>query len=141
MWIVFSLLAALCAAVVVTLSKAGIRNVEPSFGFAVQSIVIVTFSWAVVWWQGNLGEVWRVEGRAWGLLLAAGVVTCLSSLFMFRALKLGDAARVGSLDRVSLVLVILFAALFLGEQISWKVILGAVLMAAGALVIALTRES
>jgi transporter family protein len=68
------------------------------------------------------------------------VVTCLSSLFSFRALKLGDAARVASLDKVSLVFSIVLAAVFLKEKVNWQVIAGAVLMAIGAVVIAMARE-
>lgn len=140
MWIVFALLAAASAAVVVTLSKAGIKNIDPSVGFAVQSVLILLVSWTVVWWQGSLGEVSRIERRALMFLVIAGVVTCASSLFLFRALKLGEAGRVSSLDRVSLVFAILLAVVFLKESINWQVIAGAVLMTAGAVLIAVARK-
>ncbi len=140
MWIVFSLAAAFAAAVYTTLSKAGLKDVESSVGFAIQTVLILCISWGVVWWQGNIGEVAKIERGAWGYLLAAGVVTSLSSLLLFRALKLGDAGRVSSLDRVSLVFAIIFAVVFLKEKVNWQVISGAVLMAGGALLIAMAKK-
>jgi transporter family protein len=141
MWIVFSLLAALSAAIVVTLSKAGVKNMDSSLAFAVQSVLILLVSWSVVAFQGNLGDVARNDRRTWIYLLVAGVITCLSSLFTFRALKLGDASRVSPLERISLVFAIVFAVIFLKERVSWQVILGAVLMAVGALLIAIAAPS
>ncbi len=141
MWIVFSLLAALSAAIVVTLSKAGVKNMDSSLAFAVQSVLILIVSWSVVAFQGNLGDVARIDRRTWIYLLVAGVITCLSSLFTFRALKLGDASRVSPLERISLVFAIVFAVIFLKERVNWQVIAGAVLMAVGALLIAIAAPS
>ena len=76
MWVVFSLLAALCAAVVVTLSKVGVKNTESSLAFAIQSVLILVVSWGVVIGQGLLADVGRIERKTWLYLVAAGVVTC-----------------------------------------------------------------
>jgi transporter family protein len=141
MWIVFALLAALSSAVVVTLSKAGIKNVDSTVAFAVQAVLIVLVAWSVVAWQGNLGDVLRIERRSLIFLVIAGVITCLSSLFSFRALKLGDASRASPLDKVSLVFAIILAVIFLKEKINWQVIVGALLMAAGAVIIAMSKPS
>ncbi len=141
MWIVFALLAAVSAAVVVTLSKAGLKNVDSNLGFAVQSVMILAVSWSVVAWQGKFAETWQIEGRAWLYLLLAGIITCLSSLFTFAALKLGDASRVSSLDKISLVFAIILAFIFLREKISWQVVIGALLMAGGVIVIATAKSS
>jgi transporter family protein len=140
MWILFSLLAALATAVVVTLSKVGIKNVDSSLGFAIQSVLILIVSWSVVISQGHLQELSRIDRRSWIFLGVAGVVTCLSSLLSFRALKLGDASRTSSLDKVSLVFSVLLAVIFLKEKVNWQIILGVVLMGVGAIVIALARE-
>lgn len=140
MWILFSLLAAFASALVVTLSKAGIRNVDSSLAFAIQSVCILLVSWGVVISQGSLADVSRIERRVWIYLILAGIITCISSLLSFRALKLGDAARTSPLDKVSLVFTIMLAVLFLKEKINWQVIAGAVLMAIGAVLIALARE-
>jgi len=141
MWIVFALLAALSSAVVVTLSKAAIKDVDSSLVFAVQSILILVISWSVVAWQGNLPDVLQIERRTWLFLGLAGVITCVSSLLSFYALKLGDASRVSPVERLSLIFAILFAVLFLKEKVNWQVILGAVLMAIGAILIAMARQS
>ncbi|MDO1450802.1 EamA family transporter [Rhodocytophaga aerolata] len=141
MWIVLALLAALTAAVVVTLSKAGIKNIDSSLGFAIQSVLILLISWGLVAWQGNLREVMRIEKRTWLFLILAGVLTCISSLLTFRALKLGDASKVSPLERVSLVFAIIFAVLFLKEKVNWQIILGALLMTVGAILIAMAQPT
>ena len=140
MWIVFALSAALAAATVVTLSKVGVKNVDSSLAFAIQSVLILLVSWSVVISQGNLPDVMRIERRVWIYLIIAGVITCLSSLLSFRALKLGNASQVSPLTNFSLVFAVIMAGVFLKEKLSWQVIAGALLMAVGALTIALARE-
>lgn len=138
MWILFALLAAVSAAVVVTLSKIGIKNVDSTVAFAIQSVMILLVAWGTVIGQGNLPELAKMERKTWIFLLVAGVVTCLSSLFSFRALKLGDASRVSPLTNLSLVFAVGLAALFLKERLSWQLIVGALLMGGGAVLIALS---
>ncbi len=141
MWIVFSLVAALSAGIFVTLSKAGIKNVDASLAFAIQSVLIFVVSWGVVVLKGNLSGIGQIEKRTWIYLITAGVITTLSSLFSFEALKLGDASRVSPLDKVSLVFAVIFAVIFLKERVNWQVITGGVLMIAGALFIAFAKKS
>ena len=141
MWIIFALLAAVSAAVVTVLSKAGIKNVDPNLAFAVQAVLIIFISWGVVAVQGNVPEVKTIDGRTWVYLIIAGVFTTVSSLLTFQALKLGDASKVNPVERVSLVFAILFAALFLKEKITWQIIIGAVLIIAGAILIAMAKKS
>lgn len=140
MWIVFALLAAVSTAIVVTLSKAGIKDIDSSLGFAVQSVLIVIVAWTVVFAQGNLPQVSKINGKTWLFLIIAGVITCLSSLFSFYALKIGDASRVAPIERASLVLSILFAVIFLKEKINAQVVIGALLIMAGAIVIAFAKK-
>lgn len=140
MWIVFSLLAALSAATVVTLSKIGIKNIESSVGFAIQSILIVIVAWSVVFFQGHLAEVERIDRRSWLFLVAAGVLTCMSSLFSFQALKMGDASRTSSFDKISLVFSVILAVVFLKDKVNWQLVVGATLMGAGAIFIAYSSE-
>lgn len=141
MWIVFALMAALVSATVVTLSKAGIRGVPPSLAFAVQAVLIVIVSWGTVLWQNLLPDIGKIERRSWIFLIAAGILTAASSLLSFRALSIGDASRVSPLTNVALVFSITLAAIFLKEKLSWQVMLGAALMASGAIVIALAKPS
>lgn len=140
MWILYALLAAVAAAAVTTLSKAGVKDLDSNLVFAVQAVLIILVSWGVVLVQGTAGELKSVDGRTWFYLVAAGILTTVSSLLTFKALKLGDASQVNPLERVSLVFAILFAALFLKEKITGQIIAGAVLMVAGAVVIALAKK-
>ena len=141
MWIVLALFAALLAAIVVTLSKAGIKNVDSSLGFAIQSILILIVSWSVVIWQGKLKDLIQVDRKAWIYLVLAGILTCVSSLLTFAALKIGDASRVSPLERVSLVFAIILAVVFLKERLNWQLVAGALLMTGGAILIALGGDS
>ncbi|HZH66257.1 MAG TPA: EamA family transporter [Flavisolibacter sp.] len=141
MWILFALLAAVSAAVVTVMSKAGIKNVDPNLAFAIQAVLIILISWGVVVFQGNVPEVKNIDKRTWMYLGIAGVFTTVSSLLTFQALKLGDASKVNPVERVSLVFAILFAALFLKEKITWQIIIGAVLIIAGAIIIAMAKKS
>ena len=139
MWIVFSLLAAICAASVVLLSKIGIKNVDSSLAFAVQSVLIVVVAWSTVAWKGHLGSVTSIDRRSLLFLVAAGVVTCVSSLFSFQALKMGEASRTSSFDKVSLVFSVILAVVFLKEKLTWQLVVGVLLMGSGAIFIAFSQ--
>lgn len=140
MWIIFALLAALAAGVSVVLSKAGLKDVDSTLAFAIQSVLILTISWGAAFWQKDVSSITELDKRSWIFLISAGVATTLSSLFTFRALKLGEAALVSSLERSSLVFAVALAAIFLHEQLNWKIILGAVLIIAGAVLIGVSRQ-
>lgn len=140
MWVVYALLAALAGAVMATLTKAGLKEVDSNVGLAVQSVVILLIAWGTAAFQGNLGQVGKLDGHSWTYLLVAGVVTGVSSLLLYRALKLGNASRVVPLDRLSLVFAIVLGWVFLREKVGWQVIVGGGLVAVGALVIASASE-
>lgn len=140
MWIIFALLAALTAAIVTTLSKAGLKNINSSVAFAIEAVLIIIVSWGVVVLQGNTHQVLQMEKRTWIFLVLAGIATAFSSLFTFRALKLGDASAVNPLERLSLVFAVIFAAIFLKEKITWQVVVGGLLMVAGAVLIAVSKK-
>ncbi len=104
-------------------------------------MLILLLSWSVVLWQGNLPDLARIDRKTWILLGVAGIITCVSSLFTFRALKLANASLVSPVERISLVFAIVLAVVFLKEKISWQLVAGAVLMTAGALLIALSAQA
>lgn len=141
MWVVFVLIGAVLAAISTVLSKAGLKDVDPSVGFAIQSVLIIAISWGVVAVQGNLSTVAKMDKKAWIFLVIAGVTTALSSLFTFRALKLGEASMVSPLERISFIFAIILAAVFLKEKITWQIIAGGVLIMAGAVIIALAKKA
>ncbi len=140
MWLIFALLDALMAAISVTLTKAGLKNVNPVLAFAIQSILILTISWSTVFFQKAQSDVLKIDKQAWIFIGCAGVATCLASLFQFRALKEGHAGAVSSIDRSSLVLTILFATLFLKEKLTWQLVVGGLLIVGGAILIATGKQ-
>ncbi len=123
----------------VVLSKAGLRDLNPALAFAIQSVLILVISWTAAFWQKEGVTLTDIDRRTWIFLVAAGIATTLSSLFTFQALKLGEAALVTSVERVSLVFAIALAVFFLQEELNWKVIVGALLIIGGALLIGLSR--
>ncbi|WP_373512159.1 EamA family transporter [Persicitalea sp.] len=141
MWIVFALLAALAAGAAVVLSKAGIKNMDSSLAFAVQSVLILLISWSVVLWQKQSAGLADLDKRTWLFLIGAGIATTLSSLLSFKALKLGDASLVTSLERLSLVFAVGFAVYFLKEKLNWQVVVGILLMIGGAVLISYSQSS
>src|SRR5207245_429700 len=104
MWVVYALLAAVAGAVLVTLTKVGLKNVDNSLALAVQSLLILVIAWGAVAVRGQLAEIGNIDRKAWIYLSLAGVVTSASYLLLFQALKLGDVSRVAPLDRLSLAL-------------------------------------
>ena len=136
MWILLALMSALVAGISAVVEKVGLKNVDSNAGLAVQSVVILLISWTYAGATGKTRELSRLEPRDWGFLALSGAITTLAYLFYFAAIKAGNVSRVAPVDRLSLVFGIVFAAMFLSEKITPPVVLGAGLMAAGALIIA-----
>jgi transporter family protein len=139
MWVLFALAAALAGAILVVLTKAGLKTADPYLALAIQSVLILVIAWGAVAVRGNLGEFRNIDGKAWAYLVAAGVVTGTSYLLLFQALKLGDASRVAPLDRLSLVFAIILGAVVLKEKIGTQTAAGGALMAVGAVLIAMAK--
>jgi transporter family protein len=138
MWIIWAVLAAISAALVIVLTKAGLKNVDSNLAFAIQSVFIFCITWSIVTVQGNLAGLKEIESKAWVLLILAGVATTLSTLFSYKALSLGNASYVATIERSSLVIAIILSVIFLKEKITWQLVTGAVLIIAGAILIALS---
>jgi len=138
MWIIWALLAAISAALVVVLTKAGLKNVDSSLAFAIQSILILAITWMVVIVQGNFSDLKSIEKNAWIFLTAAGVFTTLSTLFSYKALSSGPASYVVSIERLSLIVAIVLSVIFLKEKITWQLVVGGAVMVGGAVLIALS---
>ncbi len=138
MWILWAVLAAISAALVIVLTKAGLKNVDSSLAFAIQAVLILLISWSVVIYQGNFGDWKSIEKNAWIFLLAAGICTTLSTLFSYKALSLGQASYVATIERSSLVIAIVLSIIFLKEKLTWQIAVGAAVMIAGAVLIALS---
>lgn len=139
MWIVYAVLAAISAALVIVLTKAGLKNVDSNVAFAIQAVLILIISWAVITFQGNFSDLKKIEQKDWLLLAGAGIATTLSTLFSYKALSMGHVSAVTTIERSSLVFAVIFSILFLKEKITWQIAIGAALVLAGAILIAVAK--
>jgi bacterial/archaeal transporter family protein len=136
-WWAYALLSAFFAALTTIFAKIGIENVDANLATAVRTVVIVFIAWGIVLAQGNLSQLATISTRSLVFLVISGVATGLSWIFYFQALQLGKAAQVAPIDKSSVVMVILFSAIYLHEPLTFKVILGGCLIAIGTLVLVL----
>ena len=136
MWVLWAALAAISAALVIVLTKAGLKNVDSSLAFAIQAILILAITWSVVLYQGNFGQWKQIENKAWILLILAGIFTAVSTLFSYKALSMGPASYVATIERSSLVIAIILSVIFLKEKMSWQLLVGGMMTIAGAVLIA-----
>jgi transporter family protein len=134
-WLFWALLSAAFAALTAILAKLGVMGIDANLATAIRTSVVVVFTWLIVVFSGSRG-IATIPARSWGWLVLSGMATGLSWLCYFHALRVGEASKVAPIDKLSVVLVIVFAALFLGERITAAKAVGVLLMAAGAIVIA-----
>jgi transporter family protein len=135
-WIVLGLIAALCAALVTIFGKMGLEHVGPVPATAARALIMATVTSAAAIATGSVSELDSIDRRGWLFTTLAGFAGAASWLAYFAALRLGTASGVGALDRLSVVFVVLLAALFLGESLSVTKVIGAGLVVAGAVMIA-----
>ncbi len=135
MWILFSLAAAVFAAIVVVLSKAGIKQLDATLVFGLESICIVIVTWSIIIVKRLQHQVSTIDRQVWIFIIAAGVLTALSSIFSFHSLKIGHASRTASFEKVSLVISAILAIIFLKDKFNWQLCLGVLMMIAGAVLI------
>lgn len=136
-WWIYALLSAFFAALTTIFAKIGIENVDANLATALRTVVIVFIAWGIVLAQGNLSHLATMSTRSLIFLVISGIATGLSWIFYFQALKLGKAAQVAPIDKSSVMMVIIFSALFLQEPLTFNVILGGCLIAIGTLVLVL----
>jgi transporter family protein len=136
-WLGWALLSAVFAAATAILAKLGVSGVDSNFATAIRTTVVVVFAWLIVF-SARQPDAWHVpSNKPWLFLGLSGLATGASWLCYFRALQLGPASRVAPIDKLSVVLVILAGTLFLGEKMTWGKAVGGVLIAAGAIFVAL----
>lgn len=133
MWVVFALLSAVFAALTAVLAKIGIENVDSNLATAIRTAVVLCVAWGIVFFSGAHQQLAAVRGKSWLFLILSGLATGASWLFYYRALQLGEASRVASVDKLSIVFTLLLAFVILHEAISFKMLAGGVLITAGAL--------
>ena len=135
-WQLWALLSAAFAALTAIFAKVGVENVNSDFATLIRTIVILMAIGAILAATGQWQAPGSVSGRSYLFLVLSGLATGGSWVCYFRALKLGDAARVAPIDKLSVVLVALFGVVFLGERLSGPNWLGVALIAAGAVLVA-----
>ena len=135
-WQLWAVLSAGFAALTAIFAKVGVENVGSDFATFVRTVVILCAAGAILALTGQWQPPGSVSPRSWIFLVLSGLATGGSWLCYFRALKLGDAARVAPIDKLSVVLVAIFGVIFLGERLAPQNWLGVALIAAGAILVA-----
>lgn len=135
MWLLFAILSAVFAAATAILAKIGIDGVDSNLATAIRTIVVLALAWGMVFLTNSAGGISSISTRSWIFLILSGLATGASWLCYFYAIKTGDVSKVVPIDKCSLVLTIIFAVIFLGEALTWKTVVGSILLLAGALVI------
>ena len=137
MWRVYALLSALFAALTSILAQIGIEDVNSHLATALRTVVVLFMAWGMVLVTGTQDGITAISKKSWLFIILSGLATGASWLFYYRALQLGEASRVAPIDKLSVVLTMVLAFVFLGEAPTLKTVVGGLLIAAGTLVIAI----
>ena len=141
MWVLYAFGSALFAGLTAILAKCGIRKTDSTVATAIRTVVVLAFSWGMVFLVGSEAQLAEISGRTLLFLVLSGLATGASWLCYFRALQIGDVNKVVPVDKSSTVLTILLAALFLHETLSWTRGIGMVCIAAGTYLMIEKKQS
>ena len=137
MWFIFAILSAIFAALTSILAKIGIEGVNSNLATAVRTIVVVLMAWLMVFITGSQNGLMDISKKSWIFLILSGLATGTSWLCYYKALQIGEASKVVPIDKLSIVITVALAFLFLGEQITLKTLIGCGLIAVGTFVMIL----
>ena len=137
MWFVLALLSAVFAALTSILAKVGIEGVNSNVATAIRTMVVVVMAWAMVFVTDAQGGLMEISRRSWIFLVLSGLATGASWLCYYRALQVGEASKVVPVDKLSVIITLVLAFLFLGERFTPKSLIGCLLIGAGTLVMIL----
>lgn len=137
MWFVFALLSAVFAALTSILAKIGIEGVASNLATAIRTVVVLVMSWGMVFLTNTQGSITGISRKSWLFLILSGLATGASWLCYYRALQIGDASKVVPIDKLSVVITLVLAFVFLHEQFTVKSLLGCALIGAGTLLVVL----
>ncbi|QQO08460.1 EamA family transporter [Breznakiella homolactica] len=135
MWIVYAVLSAVFASLTSILAKIGLNGVNSHLATAIRTVVVLLFSWGMVFIAGAQKGISSLSRQNIVFLVLSGIATGASWLFYYRALQIGDVSKVVAIDKSSLVITIVLAAILLKEPFTVKTLIGTVLMAAGIFVL------
>jgi transporter family protein len=135
MWWIYALLAALFAALTAIFAKVGIKGVDTDLATAIRTVVILVIAWGIAFIRGGAYTIHSLTKQNIIFLCLSGVATGLSWIFYFKALQLGKVSQVAPVDKMSVAIAIILAVVFLGEPLTFKTAMGALLIIAGTLVL------
>lgn len=133
MWLLFAILSAVFASLTSILAKIGIDGVNSNLATAIRTVVVVFMSWGMVFITNAQGGIYDISKRSWIFLILSGLATGASWLCYYRALQIGDASKVVPIDKLSVVITMVLAFVFLHEQFTPKSIVGCVFITIGTL--------
>ena len=137
MWAVFAFLSAIFAALTSILAKVGIEGVNSTLATAIRTVVVLGMSWGMVFIMNVQNGIGEISRKSWMFLILSGLATGASWLCYYRALQLGEASKVVPIDKLSVVITLALAFIFLHEQFTVKSLIGSLLITAGTLVMVL----
>ena len=137
MWLVFALLSAIFAALTSILAKVGIEGVNSNLATAIRTVVVVAMAWGMVFLTNAQNGIAEISKRSWLFLILSGLATGASWLCYYKALQLGDASKVVPIDKLSVVITLVLAFVFLHEQFTMKSLIGCILIGIGTMVMVL----
>ncbi len=136
-WMIFAILSAVFAALTSILAKIGIEDVNSNLATAIRTVVVVFMSWGMVFITNAQSGLASISKKSWIFLILSGIATGASWLCYYRAIQMGDVSKVVPIDKLSVVITLVLAFVFLHEEVNAKSIIGCVLIAAGTLLMVL----
>ena len=137
MWFFFALLSAIFAALTSILAKIGIEGVPSNLATAIRTVVVILMAWAMVFLTNSQTEIVNISKKSWLFLILSGLATGTSWLCYYKALQMGNATEVSAVDKFSLVITLVLAFFFLQDVLTFKTIIGCILITIGTLVMIL----
>lgn len=137
MWLVFALLSAVFAALTSIFAKVGIEKVDSTLATAIRTVVVVGMSWLMVFVTNTQSGISNISKKNWIFLILSGLATGASWLCYYKAIQLGDVSKVVPVDKLSVVITLVLAFVFLHEEFTAKSVIGCILIAAGTLLMVL----
>lgn len=133
MWLLFAILSSVFAALTTILAKVGIDGVDSNLGTAIRTFVVLIMAWTMVFITGSENGISSISKKSWLFLILSGLATGASWLCYYKALQTGDVSKVAPIDKMSIVLTLILAFIFLGEKFTAKSLIGTLLLTAGTL--------
>lgn len=137
MWLLFAVSSAVFAALTSILAKVGIDGVNSNLATAIRTVVVLVMAWGIVFLTGGQSGIWAISKKSWLFLILSGLATGASWLCYYKAIQLGSVSKVVPIDKLSVVITLIFAFVFLHEEFTIKSAVGAVLITAGTLIMVL----